>query len=69
MTVAPVYATNTEVLVVSVEANADEYITSGANASKINESGDETEIDLEKEQNTEAYQETLNIDIGNIDKI
>ena len=46
MTVAPVYATNTEVLVVSVEANADEYITSGANASKINESRDETEIDL-----------------------
>ena len=63
MTVAPIYATNPEVSAVAVEVNSDEYITSGDKVSKINESSDDMEIDLEEERKAESYQETLNIDI------
>ena len=66
---SPVDATNTEVPVVAVEANSDEYITEGAKVSKINESRDETEIDIEEERKTEAYKVTLYIDIENTVKI
>ena len=60
---APIYAKNTEVPVVAVEENSDEYITAVAKANKINESSDEIEIYLEEKLKTEAYQETYNIDI------
>ena len=63
LTVAPIYATNPEVSAVAVEVNSDEYITSGDKVSKINESSDDMEIDLEEERKAESYQETLNIDI------
>ena len=43
--------------------NSDEGITAVAKASN------EMKIDIEEEHNTEAYQETMNIDIENIDKI
>ena len=69
MTGARIDATNTEVLVVDVESNSEEDITAGSKVSKINEASNEMEIDIEEEKNTEAYQETLNIDIENIDRI
>ena len=40
MTGAPIDATNTEVLEVSVEGNADEDITAVDKSSKINEASD-----------------------------
>ena len=40
---------------VAVEENYDEYITEEAKVSKINESSDEMEIDIEEEQKIEAY--------------
>ena len=43
--------------------NYDETITEVANASN------EMQINLEEEHKTESYQETMNIDIENIDKI
>ena len=43
--------------------NSDETITEVANASN------EMQINLEEEHKTESYQETMNIDIENIDKI
>ena len=66
MTGAPIDAKNTEVFVVfvvSVDANSVKDITSGANASRINEYRDEIEIYLEEEWNKEAYQDILNIEI------
>ena len=54
---------------VDVEANADGYLISGCKVSKINESSDEMEIDMEEEQSIEAYNVKLNIDIENIVKI
>ena len=41
LTGSPVYAKNSEVLVVAVEAYSDEYITAGSKASKINEASAE----------------------------
>ena len=64
LTGAPIDATNLEVSAVSVETTSDEDITVGDKFSKINED----KYDME-ELNTEAYQETLNIDIENINKI
>ena len=69
MTGAPIDATNLEVPEVAVEENSDEDITAGAKFTKINKASNEMEIDLEEEQKTEAYQDTLNIDIENIDRI
>ena len=43
--------------------NSDETITEVANASN------EMQINLEEEHKTESYQETMNIDIENINKI
>ena len=43
--------------------NSDETITEVAKASN------EMQINLEEEHKTESYQETMNIDIENIDKI
>ena len=43
----PIDATNTEVSAVAVETHSDEDITAGAKVSKINESSNEIEIDLE----------------------
>ena len=48
MTGAPIDATNTEVPVVAVDANSDEYITEGDKDSKINKSIKDMEIDLEE---------------------
>ena len=45
---ATIDATNTEVSKVAVEANADEYITSGSKVGKINETGYYMEIYIEK---------------------
>ena len=45
----------------AVEENAGEDITSEAKASKTKKASDDTEIDLEEEQKTEAYQEKLKI--------
>ena len=64
LTGAPIDATNLEVSAVSVETTSDEDITVGDKFSKINED----KYDME-ELNTEAYQETLNIDIENTNKI
>ena len=47
LTGSPIYAKYPEVLVVDVEANDDEYITVGDKTSKINNTIDEMEIDLE----------------------
>ena len=54
---------------VSVEENPDEYITVVSKVSKINESRNDMEIDLEEEQKTEAYKSIMNIEIENINKI
>ena len=62
LTGSPIDASNTDYSAVAEEANSDEAITAVA------KSRNETEIDLEEEHNTEAYQETINIDILNIDK-
>ena len=59
----PIYALNPEDLAVSEEANSDKATTAVANANN------ELEIDLEEKQNTEAYKETMNIDIENINTI
>ena len=48
----PIDATNTEVSAVAVETHSDEDITAGAKVSKINESSNEIEIDLEEERKT-----------------
>ena len=53
MTAAPIDATIPEMLAVDVEANADEDIIAGAEVSKINESRNNMEIDLEEGRNTE----------------
>ena len=50
----------TENSAVTEEANVDEAITAEAKASK------DLEIDLKYEQNTKAYEETMKIDIENI---
>ena len=54
---------NLKNLAVAEEANVDESITA------IYKAINEMEIDLEEEHNTEVYQETMSIDIENIDKI
>ena len=69
MTGGTIDATNSEFLAVPVEANSGKDTTEGAKISKINESINNTEIDLEEEWNTEKYKVTLNIDIKNIVKI
>ena len=46
-----------------VEANADGYLISGCKVSKINESINKIEIDIEVEQKTEKYKVALNINI------
>ena len=63
LTGAPIDASNYDSLVVAEEAKADEAIT------EVSEANNEIKIDLEEEHKTEAYQETMNIDIENIDKI
>ena len=52
---APIYDTNNEVLVLALNENADEEITEGSKASKINKSSDDMKIYIEEEKNTEAY--------------
>ena len=69
MTEAPIDSKNPEVPLVYVEENYDGDTKEGAKASKINESNNEMEVDLEEKQNTEAYKVTLNIKIENIFKI
>ena len=66
---APIYGKNDEVVVAAVDKNTDKDITLGAKNGIINEASDYMEIDLEEEQTTEAYQETLNNDIVSIDNI
>ena len=51
---------NTDNLAVAEEANVDEAITAEAKV------GNDTEIDLKEECNTESYKDTMNIDIENI---
>ena len=46
MTGESIYAKNTEVSVVAVDANSDEDITEGDKVSKANEASYEMEIDL-----------------------
>ena len=60
LTGAPIDALNTEDYAVVEEANPDESITAVAKARN------EMEIDVKEELNTEAYKETINIDIENI---
>ena len=48
MTGASINATNPEVTEVAVEENSDEYITTGAQVSKINESSNDMKIDPEE---------------------
>ena len=63
MTGASIDALNTEDSEVAEEANPNESITAVAMASN------EMEIDLKKGLNTEAYKETMNIEIENINTI
>ena len=56
-------ASNLEYLVVAEETNSDEAITA------VSKANNNMEIDIEEEHNTEAYQETINIHIENINKI
>ena len=63
LTGAPIDVSNTDDSEVAEEANADESTTEVAKARN------ETDIDLTEEQNTEAYRETMNIDIENINTI
>ena len=59
---APIDASNHDDLAVAEEVNADESIT--AVAKDRNEMG----INIEEEHNKEAYKETMNIYIENMDK-
>ena len=68
LTGAQIDYTHTEVPVVAVEANADEYTIAEAKASKIKKSSDDMEIDIEEKRKTDAYNMALNIDIWKIDK-
>ena len=68
LTGAPIDDRNTEMLVVDAEENSDRDITEGSNSIKISKASDEMEIDLKEKQKTEAYQDTLNIDIENTNK-
>ena len=61
LTGAPIDASNTDNLVVAEEANDYEAIASVAKSSN------DMEIDIEEEHKIEAYQETMNIDIENIE--
>ena len=63
LTGAPIYASNFYYLAVAEESNDDEAIT------EVDKAINETEIDLEEEHKTEAHQETMEIDIEEIDKI
>ena len=54
---APIYSSNNDDAALSEVENTDEAITAVAKASN------EMEIDTEEEHKTEAYQETMNIDI------
>ena len=54
---------NTDNSAVAGQANVDEAITEEA------KSRNETEIDLKYEQRTKGYEETMNIDIENINTI
>ena len=54
---------NTDNSAVAEEANADVSVTAEAKASN------DMEIDLKEGQNTQAYKETMNINIDNIKKI
>ena len=47
LTGAPIYTKNPGVLVVAVQLNNDEDLKEGSKFGKINESGDEMEIDIE----------------------
>ena len=60
---APIDATNNGVTAVDVDVDYDEDIISGAMVSKINESINKMEIDIEVEQKTEKYKVALNINI------
>ena len=63
LTGSPIDTSNTDDLEVDEEENADESIT------KLAKSINEMENYLEEENKTEAYQETMNIYIENIDRI
>ena len=63
LTGSPIDDLNTDDSAVAEEANPDESITAVAMASN------EMEIDLKKGLNTEAYKETMNIEIENINTI
>ena len=54
---------NNENLTVAEETNADEAIT------EVSKDSNRMEIYLKDEQNTEAYEETMNIDIENVNTI
>ena len=49
LTISPIDAKNPEVMEVTIESNADEYITARAKVRKIDQSIDQMEIDLEEE--------------------
>ena len=63
LTGASIDALNDEDLVLAEDSNSDEAIT------KVSEGRNGMEIYLEREQNTESYKETMNIDIENINII
>ena len=62
ITGTPIYASNPDNLAVAEYANADKTTTAVAKSSN------EMEIDFEEEHKTEAYKETMNIDIENRNK-